>query len=119
MRVLMFAAAMALGLFAVLPMPTPPASASVPCDRDACLWSGDNFTGEAQVAVHTDSAENYCLNLSFPARSVANRVGREVLLSSNPCGSGPTPHEYRYVGNGEDVPSLGFEARSISWCPSC
>lgn len=118
MRGATVAAAMVLGLFALFSMPAPSASASVSCGWDACFWSGDNYTGQLHGAVHTDSAANYCLDVA-PARSVANRVGREILMSSNPCGSGSTPHEYRYVGNGADVPSLGFTARSIMWCPSC
>ncbi len=117
MRGVVVAASVASAALAVAVAPTPSASAAACTDRDACFRPGDNYSGEMTYLNNSRSRANYCVDLPVPARSVASRAGVQILLSENPCG-GPAG-QHRYVSTDEKVPSLGFFARSVSWCPSC
>ncbi|BDT87046.1 hypothetical protein FMUAM8_28100 [Nocardia cyriacigeorgica] len=108
---------MAMSAFAVVIAPTPTASAASCSTGDACFWSGENYSGRATQLKNSDNKKNYCINLNVPSQSVISNYDRQFLLSSESCGGGKK--QYRYVSAGQKVPSLGFTARSISWCPSC
>ncbi|MFI6047625.1 peptidase inhibitor family I36 protein [Nocardia sp. NPDC051321] len=86
------------------------------CGADACLWSGDNYSGSAWALSHSASSENYCTELPGQVQSVFNNSQVQLMLSEGTCGS---PGAYKYVSPGEAVPSLGFAATVLSWCPSC
>ncbi|MBF6192667.1 peptidase inhibitor family I36 protein [Nocardia implantans] len=119
MRISAIVTAIAFAALALVAAPLPEASAAGCPSGSLCQYSGAGFSGTAKVVtLNTKNFRNYCGPAGDPStRSVINNTNVELLFSSGSnCGGG---QPYRYVGPGKQVADLGFDALSVTWCPSC